>query len=106
MIDDDMNTKIIVNNIVSWAKLVDSALANMECQLKVCQAYRSSFNLCKSHIFPKRFKFVGIDVCAGRNCPAQSKHTLLKTWPTPKNSPQHCKVHRLCAVLLTIYSKL
>jgi hypothetical protein len=56
----------------------------MECQLKVCQAYRLSLNLRKSHIFPKRFEFVGIDVCANGNRPAQSKHTLLQTWPTPK----------------------
>ncbi len=30
-IDDDTNTKIIVNDIISWAKLVDSALAYTEC---------------------------------------------------------------------------
>jgi hypothetical protein len=83
-IDDDTNTKIIVDDIVSWAKLVDSTLTYMECQLKVCQAYWLSLNLCKSHIFLKRFKFVGIDVCADGNCPAQSKHTLLQTWPAPK----------------------
>jgi hypothetical protein len=83
-IDDDTNTKIIVKDIVSWAKLVDCMLAYMECQLKVCQAYRLSLNLCKSHIFPKWFEFVGIDVCANGNHPAQSKHTLLQTWPTSK----------------------
>jgi hypothetical protein len=27
---------------------------------------------------------VGIDVCANRNRPAQSKHTLLQTWPIPE----------------------
>jgi hypothetical protein len=86
MIDDDTNTKIIINNIVSWAKLVNSVLAYMECQLKVCQAYRCSLNLCKSHIFPKRFEFVGIDVCANRNRPVQSKHTLLQTWPAPRTA--------------------
>jgi hypothetical protein len=63
MIDDDTNTKIIIDNIISWAKLVDSALAYMECQLKIGQAYKLSLNLRKSHIFPKQFKFVGIDVC-------------------------------------------
>jgi hypothetical protein len=67
-IDDRTTTKIIVDNIVSWAKLVDSALTYMECQLKVCQVSRLSLNLCKSHIFPKWFEFVGIDVCADGNC--------------------------------------
>jgi hypothetical protein len=56
----------------------------MECQLKVCQAYRLSPNLRKSHIFPKQFQFVGIDVCANGNHPAQSKHALLHTWPAPE----------------------
>ncbi len=51
-IDDDMNTKIIVNDIVSWAKVLDFAMTYMECQLKICQAYWLSLNLRKSHIFP------------------------------------------------------
>ncbi len=66
-INDNMNTKIIVNNIVSWAKVLDFAITYMECQLKICQAYRLSLNLHKSHIFPSRFKFVGINVCADGN---------------------------------------
>jgi hypothetical protein len=84
-IDNDTNTKIIVDDIISWAKVLDFALIYMECQLKICQAYRLSLNLCKSHIFLSHFKFVGIDICADGNRPAQSKHTLLKTWPAPKN---------------------
>jgi hypothetical protein len=83
-IDDDTNTKIIVDDIISWAKVLDFALIYMECQLKICQAYRLSLNLRKSHIFPSHFEFVGINVCADGNCPAQSKHTLLKTWPAPE----------------------
>ncbi len=38
-IDDDTNMKIIVDDIVSWAKVLGFAIAYMECQLKVCQAY-------------------------------------------------------------------
>jgi hypothetical protein len=83
-IDDDTNTKIIVDEIVSWAKVLNFALIYMECQLKICQAYWLSLNLRKSHIFPSHFEFIGLDVCADGNHPAQSKHTLLKTWPTPE----------------------
>jgi hypothetical protein len=39
IIDDDTNTKIIVNNIFSWAKSLSMALIYIECQLHVCQAY-------------------------------------------------------------------
>jgi hypothetical protein len=53
----------------------------MECQLHICQAYLLSLSLHKSCIFSKRFKFVGINVCPDGNCPAMSKHQLLKHWP-------------------------
>jgi len=77
--------KIIVNDIVSWAKFLEfTTLTYIECQLKICQAYHLSLSLRKSHIFPSRFEFVGIDVCADGNRPAQSKHTLLSKWPAPE----------------------
>ena len=66
-IDDDTNTKIIVDDIVSWAKFLEFALTYMECQLKICQAYHLSLSLRKSHIFPSHFEFVGIDVWADGN---------------------------------------
>jgi hypothetical protein len=83
-IDEDTNTKIIVDDIVSYAKQVLVALTYMECQLIVCQAYCLSLNLCKSFIFSPRFEFGGVDVCNDGNRPAKSKHTLLQTWPLPE----------------------
>ncbi len=53
VIDNDTNTKIIVNNIFSWAKLLAAALLYIECQLCVCQSYRLSLSLRKSYIFSK-----------------------------------------------------
>jgi hypothetical protein len=82
-IDNDANTKIILDDIFSWGKTLDKALLYIECQLRVCQSYRLSLSLCKSHIFPKRFEFVGIDVCSEGSCPAMSKHQLLEHWPQP-----------------------
>jgi hypothetical protein len=84
IIDDYMNTKIIVNNIFSWAKLLETALLYIECQLCVCQTHQLSLSLCKSCIFPKCFRFVGIDICFDGNCPAMSKHQLLEHWPQPE----------------------
>jgi hypothetical protein len=83
-IDDDTNTKIIVDDIVSWSRHLEFALAYMRCQLMVCQAYNLSLTLRKSHFFPNRFEFVGINVCDDGNRPAQSKFMLLKTWPAPE----------------------
>jgi hypothetical protein len=62
VINDDTNTKIIVDNIFSWETIINVALLYMECQLWVCQSYQLSLSLRKSHIFPKCFEFIGIDV--------------------------------------------
>ncbi len=71
-------------DIFSWGKTLDEALVYIECQLRVCQSYRLSLSLGKSHIFPKRFEFVGINVCSDGNRPAMSKHQLLEHWPQPE----------------------
>ncbi len=63
VINNHTNTKIIIANIFAWAKMIGDALLYIECQLCLCQSYRLLLSLCKSHIFPKRFEFVGIDVC-------------------------------------------
>jgi hypothetical protein len=84
VIDNNTNTKIITNDIFSWAKLLEAALLYIECQLCVCQSYQLSLSLHISHIFPKRFEFVGIDICLDGNCPAMTKHQLLEHWPQPK----------------------
>jgi hypothetical protein len=83
-IDDDTNTNIIVDDIFNWAKTFWEALLYMECQLRICKAYRLTLSLKKSHFFPKRFKFVGINVSADGNRPAMSKHDLLHHWTFPK----------------------
>ena len=82
-IKDDNNTRIIVDDIVSWADTFQYSLLYMRCHLVVCRAYRLSLNLGKSHFFPLCFEFVGIDVCPEGNRPAKSKHQLLETWPAP-----------------------
>jgi hypothetical protein len=79
--NEETNTNIIVNDIVSWAKLYKTALIYMESQLHVCQSQNMSLSLKKLHIFPKRFEFVGINVCLDGNRPAMSKHQLLQHWP-------------------------
>jgi hypothetical protein len=84
VINGNTNTKIIVNNIFSWATTLGMALLYIECQLRVCQSYQLSLSLRKSHISPKRFKFVGIDVCLDGNRPTMLKHQLLEYWPQPE----------------------
>jgi hypothetical protein len=83
-IGDDINTRIIINDIVSQGKDLSTSLLYMECQLQVCMANSLSLSLKKSFIFPKNFEFVGNNVCPKRNRPAQFKHWLLETWPIPE----------------------
>jgi hypothetical protein len=52
-VSDTTNTRIIINDIVSWLTTEDYALAYIQCQLKTFQAYCLSLNLQKSHFFPK-----------------------------------------------------
>ena len=78
-----VDTKIIVDDILNWAKSFRIALQYIICQLRVCKAYRLTLSLKKSHFFPQRLEFVGIDVSPDGNRPAMSKHELLKHWPVP-----------------------
>jgi hypothetical protein len=82
-IDDNMNTRIIVDDIVSHGPTVNASLLYMECQLKVCRSYCLSLSLRNSFIFPEQFKFVGNDVSPDGNWPAQMKHQFLELWPKP-----------------------
>ncbi len=102
IIDDDTNTKIIINNIFSWGKSLSMDLIYIECQLCVCKVYQLSLSLRKSHIFPKHFKIFGIDICSDKNCPAMSKHHLLEHWPQPETV---CDVTKIIG-FAQFYSKL
>ena len=82
-IGDDTNTRIIVDNIFSFAITFLVALQYLRCQLMVCPAQNLSLKLGKCHFFPVRVEYVGIDVTREGNRPAQSKFDLLKTWPKP-----------------------
>ena len=82
-IDENTNSRIIVDGIFSWATSLDLALKYLICQLKICQSQNLSLNLKKCTFFPKRVEFVGTDVCVDGNHPAMSKFGLINSWPTP-----------------------
>ncbi len=79
-----VNTTIIINNIMNWAKSVEVVLKYIVCQLCICKAYHLTLSLKKSHFFTKHFEFVGINVSSDGNQPAMLKHKLLKHWPIPE----------------------
>ena len=82
-IDESTNTRLIVDDLFSWARTFGTFLSYFECQLMVCQSQNLSLSLKKTHINPQRLEFVGIDVSHDGNRPAMSKHQLLRTWADP-----------------------
>jgi hypothetical protein len=83
-IGNNTNRRVIIDDIVSHGRDLLISLLYMECQLRVCLAYRLLLSLKKSFISPIQFEFVGNDVCPKGNRPAQSKHQLLESWPQPE----------------------
>jgi hypothetical protein len=79
-----VNTMIIIDNIMNWAKSIEVVLKYIVCQLRICKAYPLTLSLKKSLFFPKRLEFVGINVSPDENRPAMLKHKLLKHWPIPE----------------------
>ena len=81
VISDDLGTRIIVDDIFSWAPTFDDFIKYLTCQLDVCISQNLSLSLKKCLFCPDRMEFVGHDVCIDGNRPAMSKHALLKAWP-------------------------
>ena len=80
--DARTGTRLIVDDIFSWAKTFAEFTKYLECQLQVCLSQNLSLSLKKCLFCPVRMEFVGHDLCEDGNRLAQSKHSLLKTLPT------------------------
>ena len=100
----DAGDRLIVDDILSYARSFIIALAYLECQLRVCRAQNLSLSLKKCHFFPERAEYTGIDISAHGNRPAQSKHQLLQTWPHPEIVPDVASFIGFCIFYSTIYS--
>ena len=75
--------QIIVDDILSWAQILATALAYTECQFLVCRSRDPSLSLKKTSVSPKKFEFVGTNVSQVDNRPAMSKHQLVQHLPDP-----------------------
>ena len=78
--DARTGTRIVVDDIFSWAPTFDAFIKYLTCQLKVCLSQNLSLSLKKYLFCPERMEFVGHDICINGKRPAQSKHSLLKSW--------------------------
>ncbi len=96
-----IDTTIIIDNILNWARLFTMALAYIRCQLRICKAYRLTLSLQKSHFFPKHLEFVRIDVSPEGNRPAMSKHELITHWPIPELVREFASFIGFCSFIVS-----
>ncbi len=79
----DPGSAVIVDNIIMYAKCVVSLLAYYLSILKTLKFYRVTANLRKGRYFPTRAEFVGTDVLATGNAPAESKYHAIEKLTRP-----------------------
>ena len=84
-INEETNTKIIVDDLLNHSITEDEVFEYMLCQFKVAALRRLYFSLPKSSFSPKRVEFVGINIGIKHNMPSKRKHELIKTWPKPRD---------------------
>ena len=78
-IDDNTNTKILVDNCFNWAISEDKGVLYMKAQFTVASLLRLSFSLPESLFFPDCVEIFGINIGIRLNMPAVSRFELLRT---------------------------
>ena len=76
-------TTSIIDNILIWSSTIATVLLYFEYVCLVFQKYRVSFRQNKCHYLMDRVEYVGHDLLAYGNCPAQSKFDIIKDWEIP-----------------------
>ena len=80
-----IGSKVIIDDILIFANNTTLLMAYLECVCQVFQKFRVSFQLKKCEFLKDRVEYVGHNMTANGNCPAQSKFDLIKEWKLPTN---------------------
>ena len=80
-----LGSRIIIDDILLWATLLEALLRLFECVCDVFIKYRVTFQLKKCEFLTNRIEYVGHDITPDGNCPAESKFDLISDWPLPTN---------------------
>ena len=78
VINDDTNTRVIIDNIFRWSNGIDTTFCYLQCQLIMCRSQNLSLELKTCIFFPDHLEFFGKDVCCDGNRPTQSKMQINK----------------------------
>jgi hypothetical protein len=76
-------SSVVVDDLIVYAMNVKGLLAYWECILQTLLHYRVTIRLRKTRFLPTRAEFVGVDVLASGNSPAQSKYESISKLPPP-----------------------
>ena len=77
------NDRIIIDDILLFSNHIPTLLHYFSCVAQVFTKFRLSFKLTKCDFLKERVEYVGHDLTAKGNCPAESKFALIKEWPLP-----------------------
>ena len=82
-----IGSKVIIDDILAFANILEYLMLYVDCICVVFKKYRVSFQLKKCDFLKERVEYVGHDLLADGNCPAQSKFDLIQKWELPQQGP-------------------
>jgi hypothetical protein len=77
--------RVIIDDILLFSNDIATLIKYLDCVCQVFIKYRVSLKLGKCDFLKNRFEYVGHDITADGNCPAESKFDLVKDWSLPSN---------------------
>jgi hypothetical protein len=83
-VNENNNTTTIIDEIFIFVTSFQNGLDYLKAILIIARLHCLTWKLKKCFFFPVRVEFVGHDLTQQGNLPADSKSTLLRSWPTPK----------------------
>ena len=82
-IGENNGSRIIMDDVFIFAETIENAFIILETICEVAKHYCLTWKLKKTQFFHSTIEFVGVDVSAAGNQPADAKATTLKTWKYP-----------------------
>jgi hypothetical protein len=77
--------RVIIDDIPLFSSDIPNPLNYLDCVCQVFTKYQVSLKLPKCDFLKSRFEYVGHDITADGNCPAESKFDLVADWTLPSN---------------------
>ena len=75
--------RVIIDDILLFSSDLPTLLNYLDCVCQIFIKYQVSLGLPKCDFLKRRFEYVGHDITADGNCPAESKFDLIRDWQLP-----------------------